>query len=258
MRQAFLFGELAADFPEVVRPFVSAAGGPNAVIALLLGGTPDQERWVPAYRDPMLAAGAGTVWVFTPDPDRPEVPPEVLQHIRSSTGIFVGGGDPLRYHRLYTGGAVAALIRERYRAGVPYAGLSSGALIAPRCCILGGWQVNRGGHRCTIHARHRMKEAVPEELVLGEGLGLLSGCTVEVHCSEWGALPRLMAALEQSGCRCGLGIDEPACVELRDEQEGRVYGQGRVYWVQRESANRQFRVRVLEPGETFSLQTGGC
>lgn len=253
MGRAFFYGELAANYPEVVRPFVAAAGGRKADIALLLGGSADQDRWVPAYRDPMLAAGARSVSVLYAAPELQTLDSLALERLRTCTGIFVGGGLPRRYHQLYARSEAGQIIRERCHAGVPYGGLSSGALIAAERCTLAGSRVAEAGRSFAIHARHHLEGEGERPLLQDEGLGILRETILEVHCSEWGAFPRLVAALERSGARRGLGIDEPACVELQDEAEGQVHGQGRVYWLERQEGERRFALRVLEPGERFSF-----
>ena len=92
----------------------------------------------------------------------------------------------------------------------------------------------------------------PVELCLAGGLGLLHGCVVDAHCAEKGTFPRLAAAVERAGAPWGLGIDETVCVEVTDERNLSVHGQGRAYLLQRLGV-RRFTLRILEPGETFSL-----
>jgi len=52
MRRAFLFGGMAETFEANSAPFVAAAGGRAASIALLLMGGSNWERYVAGYRDP--------------------------------------------------------------------------------------------------------------------------------------------------------------------------------------------------------------
>lgn len=249
MRHLFLFGDLRDNLPDLVGPFVAAAGGAAADIVLLLMGGELSRQYLPRYRDPLLAAGAAAVTPILPGADG-SLPPAALAQMRAATGILMGGGTPARYRDLYATGELGALIRERYRQGVPYAGVSAGALLAAGTCALAGNRVEAPGNRYWVRPLY---EAEPQPLILGAGLGLLPGGVVDVHLAEWGALPRLLAVLERTGARFGIGVDEPACVYLQDEAALTVSGQGRVYLVHPAAGTRRFHLQALEPGEGAAL-----
>jgi cyanophycinase len=60
----------------------------------------------------------------------------VSAKLREATGIFIGGGHTPTYHQLYVTEPIRGMIQERYREGVPVAGVSAGALIALQVCVL--------------------------------------------------------------------------------------------------------------------------
>jgi cyanophycinase len=98
------------------------------------------------------------------------------------------------------------MIRERYREGIPVAGLSAGALIASEVCAIP--PEDTGDTRVRI---------VP-------GLGLVSGLIVGVHFTEWNALPHMVEAMVETRMVTGLGIDKVACVVLEGGGLKRVLG----------------------------------
>lgn len=91
------------------------------------------------------------------------------------------------------------------------------------------------------------------QLTVGEGLGLLQDCVIEVHFSEIGGFPRLVSAMELTKSTYGFGIDEPTCLEIREREFVRVYGRGRAYALKRTGSLR-FEVQILEPGDEFEMR----
>lgn len=245
MRRMFLYGGFADNFEAIHAPFVAAAGGAHARIALLF--PPDSERFLDRYCEPWRRLGAGEIVPILPTRDQLE--PEALAAIERCNAIYMGGGDTRVYHKLYATGQARELIRHMYAAGVPYGGVSAGALVTPAVCSIWGDRLTTEANRLTLRGS---EDGCDAELQLGEGLGLLSGCLTEAHFAELGSFPRLVAAMEQSGVALGLGFDDPICLEIRDEREGLVHGQGRAYILRQQGA-RRLAVEVLEPGDGFSL-----
>ena len=137
MEQLFLFGDVSTNFGTVSKPFIRASGGADARIALLLQGGQGWERFVPRYRDPWMRVGAEEVVPIVPTDDY-ALEEKAVRSINECTGIFVAGGDTEIYHRVYASEKIGSIIRSRYREGIPYGGVSAGAIIAPETCILQG------------------------------------------------------------------------------------------------------------------------
>lgn len=58
--------------------------------------------------------------------------------------------------------------------------------------------------------------------------------------------------MEITGSTYGLGIDEPACLEIQEGTKAKVHGKGRVYYIARKGPLK-FKVKALEPGDSFKI-----
>lgn len=127
--------------------------------------------------------------------------------------------------------------------GRPYAGFSAGSSVAAASALVGGWLVD-GVPICSDDAAEDL-----EELTIVPGFGLVP-FLVDVHCAQWGTLPRLISAVWTSRL-VGIGIDEDTAL-IVGADKAIVRGRGQV-WLVRESAgsvqvsahraNEQVRVR---------------
>jgi cyanophycinase len=133
----------------------------------------------------------------------------------------MGGGDPALYRQTFVASPAGPLIVGRVALGVPYGGVSAGAILA-----------------ATIsHA--------------GPGLGLLPDAVIEAHFTEWGRLPHLVDLLVSTGAGLGLGVDEKAGAEIRD---GTLTGRGEgSVWLVEPGAEDRLLVRQGRPGATLRL-----
>ncbi|MCK4473473.1 MAG: Type 1 glutamine amidotransferase-like domain-containing protein, partial [Anaerolineae bacterium] len=161
-RLLFLLGGSAA-FNVVAEEFVPAAGGRNATIVLLMQGGSGWEKYVPEYTQPWTRRGASRCYSIVPDENGALDLDAVSARLREATGIFIGGGHTPTYHRLYGTEPIRSIIRESYQKGVPIAGVSAGALIAPTICVL------------------TPDETGDASLKTVAGLGLVSDLIVGVH-----------------------------------------------------------------------------
>lgn len=161
-------------------------------------------------------------------------------------GLFVCGGLTPLYHRALT--ADRSWLDYLIEQGIPYGGLSAGAMIAPERAILGGWQVERDGQLIAI-----LKEQAGEDLdrlELQDGLGLVP-FAVDVHASQWGSLTRPLHAVSLGLVREGWAIDEDTMIEVRDDLV-QVYGLGHAYQMLTGSAG-QVEVRLHRAGAQVPL-----
>lgn len=120
-------------------------------------------------------------------------------------GLLVGGGVTPDYHRALL--PYAGVVRAAVVDGLPYAGFSAGAMIAPTRALLGGWLLG------ALPVTHEDNAEDLDQVTVADGLGLLRA-TVEVHTAQWGTLSRLVAAVDAGEVTAGIAVDENTVVIL--------------------------------------------
>ena len=242
----FLFGDMADTFAEITAPFVAAAGSADGdgSIALLMQGGREAKRYLPAYLAPLGGGGTTTVIPVYSPPDGASLTATARATIAAASGIFMAGGHVPSYHRAFVDAPVGETIRERVAAGVPFGGVSAGALLATATAVLTGDRAadEDGGHR--LLAIEFDQTGGP--LGFGDGLGLIVDALVEPHFTGFGGFPRLLAAMTATGTTSGLGIDEAAGVTIAGD-ELTVTGAGLVYLLRRTGPGSA-TVDMLTPG----------
>jgi cyanophycinase len=247
-RLLYLFGDQHDNFAETSRPFIEAAGGFAAKIAVLSEGGERSLPYVERITAPWREWGVQAAHIG-PAEHGGKLNARMVDALRDCTGIYMCGGDTRVYERIYVRSAVGDIIRKMHAAGVPYAGISAGALLAAERCATWGGIVTAQENEYYVRYRGAYDGVEGDiGLLLGEGLGLLTGCLVEPHFSELGGFPRLLTVMEWTGIKNGYGLDEPICLVVEDNIPKRVLGRGRMYHVTQQ-APRKFEVEVYEPGE---------
>jgi cyanophycinase len=130
----------------------------------------------------------------------------------------------------------------------PYAGFSAGSAVAPSLALVGGW-LSGGVPVCPEDSAEDLAE-----LSLRPGLGLVR-FTVDVHCAQWGTLPRLIEAVSTAPDQLGVGIDENTVLIVDPNLGtglGTVSGKGTVWRVARTGTGSS--VAAYRSGETVPLQ----
>jgi cyanophycinase len=211
-RRLYLLGGSAA-FDVAAEEFVPAAGGHEATIALLLQGSGEWEKYVPEYTEPWTRRGVAHYHVIVPGENRAWDTERVAAKVGEATGIFIGGGHTPTYRHLYATEPLRSVIRERYRAGIPVAGVSARAFIALEDCVLDADELGE------------------DSLRIESGLGLARNLVIEVHFTERDRLSDLLEAMVRLEAHTGWGIDEPACMVLEDGELTHVLGRS-VYKVE--------------------------
>jgi cyanophycinase len=231
-RLLFLLGGSQGGILDAVAgEFVLAAGGRDAAIALLIVGGEGWESAVPQYTDPWGRLGATRHHVIVPGGDGVLDVDATVHYLRNAGGIFIGGGRTPRYLELYASEPIKSVVRERYDLGVPFAGLSAGARMAPdRCCLFP-----------TPKAPNQPSGVYP-------GLGLVSDLIVEVHFDENpSGLKWLLESMALTRTRRGLGIAASACAVLRNGQLERVLGPAVSQVVMADFDSRRYEIAEAGP-----------
>ena len=154
--------------------------------------------------------------------------PLLWNQLEGATGIFVGGGLTPAYHDAMVPSA-ASWLPGLVERGVPYAGISAGAMIAADRAIVAGWKLKRGDTDHAICSEELAEEA--DQLDIRSGLGL-APFAVDTHASHYGSPTRVMHAVNAGLVDEGWAIDEETMIELIDGVP-RVRGLGVAYRIRR-------------------------
>jgi len=224
---------------------------------------PRSQRYAATYRDAWLKVGAGEVTAICP-PGSLVLTASQLQTLEQSTGVFISGGPTSLYQRIYATRIVSRVIGKLYDSGVPYGGVSAGAMLACDSCQVGGSIVKTRtnefqlGSNEFVETHRRPRPGVHVGFAIKSGLGLVKDCVLHPHFAEWGLFPGLLEVMNRAGSRYGVGLDGPICLELRDGKKAVVHGRGRLYFFRKETRSTNvpsFRVRFYEPGDRFDFPT---
>jgi cyanophycinase len=145
---------------------------------------------------------------------------------------------PLRWRRRRQ--PLRAWLVRRHR---PYAGFSAGAAVAASRAVVGGWLAG-GVPVCPEEAGEDL-----EQVSVVDGLGLVP-FSVDVHCAQWGTLPRLLSALAHVPGGTGVGLDENTLLTVAGST-ATVTGTGHAWLVTSDADGA--RVRALRHGEVFTV-----
>ncbi|WP_341976284.1 Type 1 glutamine amidotransferase-like domain-containing protein [Microbacterium sp. LTA6] len=179
---------------------------------------PEAEEKAAALGELLVESATGTAIEMHLTAGRPGEPIG-LGAIADVDGIAVGGGvvEDVRAGLEPVFGELRRLVAE----GVPYLGVSAGAMIAAEGSLGSGSRI--GG----VVVSPEDPDEAGDELEIETGIGLVD-VAIEVHVAQRGMLSRLVAAVESGLVQGGLGIDERTALivghgELRVEGKGSVW-----------------------------------
>jgi cyanophycinase len=208
IRNLFLFGDFNPDHPYHYRPFIEACHGQHPTIAVLMQGEQNWQQYFNRYEAVLHSLGATAIPVL-PEPGSDEISADALATISNADGILVGGGNAFRYIKLYSTTAVAKAITSRYKIGIPYAGISAGAILTIR-------------------------------------LGILPHFAIKPHFTQGNRFVELLKKMDSSGARYGVGMDNLLALHLTDETHLKVYG-GEKCYIFTASTPGSYKLDVLQP-----------
>ncbi len=145
-----------------------------------------------------------------------------VSELGNADGLLVCGGLTPGYAASMATGA-AEVLDWLLLGDRPYAGFSAGSAIAPESALVGGWR-SGGVPICSDDAAEDL-----DEITVQPGLGLVR-FTVDVHCAQWGTLPRLLEAVRHRPGLTGVGIDENTALIVGPDGAV-VAGRGQVWLV---------------------------
>jgi cyanophycinase len=200
----------------------AAAGRARPRIAVI-SLHPEAQEKAALLADLLAASGSGHEIEVQLTAGRPGEPIG-LAAIADVDGIAVGGG---LVEEVRAGlEPVFGELRRLVAGGVPYLGVSAGAMIAAEGSFGSG---SRIGGVIVAPEDPEDPEEPGVELEIEAGIGLVD-VAIEVHVAERGMLSRLVAAVESGLVAGGLGIDERTVLIVGDGGL-RVEGRGSVWRV---------------------------
>jgi cyanophycinase len=197
----------------VLRDFVTACGGTEAVIVVVPTASSLGGEVVEVYRAVFERLGAASVRAVRPESRAEADDPAQVAQLDGVTGVFMTGGNQLKLSTVITGTAFAAALKDAHRRGVVIGGTSAGASVQSSHMVAFG----SGG----ATPKQRMTQ-------LAAGLGLLDGCVIDQHFAQRNRYGRLLSLIAQSPSLLGIGVDEDTAAVVTAQRYLDVIGRGAV------------------------------
>jgi cyanophycinase len=196
----------------VLKEFVGAAGGPDAVIAVIPTASSIPDEIVEVYDALFHAEGAAEVLAIRPGTREQANDPELVARLEKATGVFMTGGNQLKLSAIVCGTPVGDAILAAHERGAVVGGTSAGASIQSSHMIAMGV----GGST----PKQRMTQ-------MAAGLGLLQGVVIDQHFEQRNRYGRLLMIVAQSPQLLGMGVDEDTAAVVTEDVLS-VIGRGAV------------------------------
>jgi cyanophycinase len=249
----------------LLQAFAELCGGAGARIVLITTASGRPAQSFATYLAAFRRLGIGDVRELWLDSHEQANSEQTHRMLDWATGIFFTGGDQARLQFLARSRAILTL-RDRVADGsLAIAGTSAGATALGPVMILGG-DVRGSGDDDREGDDPDDREAADGRLRMGPGLGLLPASVIDVHFTQRGRLPRLVAAVARHPSHLGIGIDEDTAVLIRPGRFD-ILGHGGVVTVDAAPAADPdaepaapdervpgMRLHRLRPGDAFDLE----
>ncbi|MFZ2420266.1 MAG: cyanophycinase [Anaerolineae bacterium] len=194
----------------ILRHFYTLAGGDDARLVVIPTASEDRQGAGQMHLDIFQSFGEATVEILPVFNRQDAIEPAHLAPLQAATGIFLVGGNQLRFSALLGGTPLAQAIRRANAAGVLIGGTSAGAAVLCEHMIAFGQQGST--------PIQRMVNFAP-------GLGLTNRLIIDQHFSQRLRTGRLMAAAAYNPFLLGVGIDEDTAIIIEPDNRLRVIGQ---------------------------------
>jgi cyanophycinase len=248
----------------LLQAFAELCGGAGARIVLITTASGRPAQSFATYLAAFRRLGIGDVRELRLDSHEQANSEQTHRTLAQATGIFFTGGDQARLQFLAKSRAILTLRGRVADGSLAIAGTSAGATALGPVMILGG-DVRGSGDDDQEGDDRGDQEAADDRLRMGPGLGLLPA-VIDVHFTQRGRLPRLVAAVSRHPSHLGIGIDEDTAVLVRSGRFD-VLGHGGVVTVDAAPAADStaepaasgerapgMRLHRLRPGDAFDLE----
>ncbi len=214
MRELFLLSDFGEQSTTFLSHFIKSSGADRSRIAFLMQGEKNWEKHFFDYK--RIFSSKNTLDFFPIFPEKKlSFSEKMIDKLQQATGIFVGGGYMFRYIQAYTAEPLCSIIKRQYLAGIPYAGLSAGAILSNR-------------------------------------LGILPQFAIKPHFNTKKRFSELLKKMKANRAKFGLGLDDGIFVEIYNEQEMKIFGKGSCYLF-RNKGNDEYILKILHNGQDYSL-----
>lgn len=184
---------------EAVDRFILLAGGPEARIAVLPTGLPEEDRLRETIPECFRSAKVANVTLL-PQSQEAECRSKHFQDtLRNATGIWFGGGRQWRFVDAYAGTVAVPLFQDVLKRGGVIGGSSAGATIQGEYLVRG----------------HRLTNTVVMAEGYEQGFSFLTGSAIDQHFSQRKRHADLITVIRRHSLLLGIGIDEDTAIIVR-------------------------------------------
>ncbi len=237
----------------ILSTFAQLAGGKSARIAIVPTASSIETAGL-RYKALFLGMGVEQAEVVYIGSREDANSPDVIDHVKDATGIFLTGGNQMRLSAMIGGTRFEQVVRQANERGVVVAGTSAGA------SILSAHMVALGASGGT--PKLRMAQMVA-------GFGLISNVIIDQHFRQRDRIGRLLALVSSNPGLLGIGIDEDTAAIIDSNGTIEVIGRHSLTIVDgSEMFSDIFQVKaygeitisnaklhVLTPGRRFDMAT---
>ncbi|HEY2377644.1 MAG TPA: cyanophycinase [Gemmatimonadaceae bacterium] len=191
---------------------------------------------------------------------------ETVRALDSATGIWFPGGDQVRIMAVLDGTPAAAAIRARYAAGAVVGGTSAGAAVMSTPMLTGDERAPGGARRDTTQSFITIAR---EDVVVTNGLGLVSGAIIDQHFLRRKRHNRLISVVLEHPSLLAIGIDESTALVVEPGKPWSIIGESAAIVYDARHAvvtsasapilgAADIQMHVLPAGSTFDPRTGAA
>ncbi len=179
-----------------------------------------------------------------------------LDSIKNANLIYISGGDQNKFMDIIAGTGIKEAITKAYEQGAIIAGTSAGAAVMSKIMIT-------GNEAKVADYDNTLRNIWSENVILSEGLGLVTTAVIDQHFIKRGRYNRLFSICIENPQLFGIGIDEATAI-LVDQDSATVLGESQVILVKNRDEKKlllgdllganNLEVSVMLPGSKFSLK----
>jgi cyanophycinase len=237
---------------EIMELIVSLSPDSTILVVPMASGIPDTVGW--EQRDQFLEYGAKSAEILMlehGDTDNPEV----LEKLRSASGIWFSGGDQRRLMEYFASESMRDAVHHAYSNGAVIAGTSAGTAVQSAVMITGDELYG---------VRQPFGVMVQDNVITSPGFGFVENIIIDQHFIRRSRLNRLINVLaDAENVRYAAGIDEATALWFGSDGRVQVVGESQVVLLDSGEAAvsyhgeenllglRELKLHILPPGAVF-------